>query len=69
EIDEFERGLMGVGRESLNRNEYVLEEGEDLDEDSVVRWVGGKKRGSDVKKGEKEEKEFKKLGLNGGVGK
>ena len=64
DIDEFETGLMRLATESFNTNDYLFQEGQHLDEDTVLSWLARKKTGSDLKKAEKEDKDFKNLGLN-----
>lgn len=64
DIDEFETGLMRLATESFNTNDYLFQEGQHLDEDTVLSWLARKKTGSDLKKAEKDDKDFKNLGLN-----
>ena len=63
DIDEFETGLMRLATESFNTNDYLFQEGQHLDEDTVLSWLARKKTGSDLKKAEKEDKDFKNLRL------
>ncbi|MCY9112159.1 CamS family sex pheromone protein [Bacillus atrophaeus] len=64
DIDEFETGLMRLAQDSFSTDDYLFQEGQYLDEDTVLSWLARKKEGSDLKKAEKEDKDFENLGLN-----
>ncbi|MBT2625498.1 CamS family sex pheromone protein [Bacillus sp. ISL-32] len=64
DIDEFETGLMRLAQDSFSTDDYLFQEGQYLDEDTVLSWLARKKEGSDLKKAEKEDKGFENLGLN-----
>lgn len=64
DIDEFETGLMRLAQDSFSTDDYLFQEGQYLDEDTVLSWLARKKTGSDLKKAEKEDKNFKNEGLN-----
>ena len=44
DIDEFETGLMRLATESFNTNDYLFQEGQHLDEDTVLSWLARKNR-------------------------
>ncbi len=64
DIDEFETGLMRLAQDSFSTDDYLFQEGQYLDEDTVLSWLARKKEGSDLKKAEKKDKDFENLGLN-----
>lgn len=64
DIDEFETGLMRLAQDSFSTDDYLFQEGQYLDEDTVLSWLARKKTGSDLKKAQKEDKNFKNEGLN-----
>ncbi|KKB74151.1 MULTISPECIES: CamS family sex pheromone protein [Bacillus] len=64
DIDEFETGMMRLAQDSFSTKDYLFQEGQYLDEDTVSSWLARKKTGSDLKKAEKKDKDFKNLGLN-----
>ncbi|MCY8858505.1 CamS family sex pheromone protein [Bacillus atrophaeus] len=64
DIDEFETGLMRLAQDSFSTDDYLFQEGQYLDEDTVLSWLARKKEGSDLKKAEKEDKDFENVGLN-----
>ncbi|MBA1160137.1 hypothetical protein CHCC14600_1725 [Bacillus licheniformis] len=64
DIDEFETGMMRLAQDSFSTDDYLFQEGQYLDEDTVSSWLARKKTGDDLKKAEKDDKNFKNLGLN-----
>ncbi|ASB87463.1 putative lipoprotein YerH [Bacillus sonorensis] len=64
DIDEFETGMMRLAQDSFSTKDYLFQEGQYLDEDTITNWLARKKTGNDLKKAEKKDKNFKNLGLN-----
>lgn len=44
DIDEFETGLMRLAQDSFSTDDYLFQEGQYLDEDTVLSWLARKKR-------------------------
>ncbi len=40
DIDEFETGLMRLAQDSFSTDDYLFQEGQYLDEDTVLSWHG-----------------------------
>lgn len=64
DIDEFETGLMRLAQDTFPTDDYLYQEGQYLDEDTVLSWLDRKKEGSDLKKAKKADANFQNLGLN-----
>ncbi len=64
DIDEFETGLMRLAQDTFPTDDYLYQEGQYLDEDTVLSWLDRKKEGSDLKKAKKADSNFQNLGLN-----
>ncbi|MDA1477120.1 CamS family sex pheromone protein [Bacillus changyiensis] len=64
DIDEFETGMMRLAQDSFPTDDYLFQEGQYLDEDTVTSWLARKKTGSDLEKEQKKDKDFKNIGLN-----
>ncbi|MBT2572542.1 CamS family sex pheromone protein [Bacillus sp. ISL-51] len=64
DIDEFETGLMRLAQDTIPTDDYLYQEGQYLDEDTVLNWLDRKKEGSDLKKAKKADANFENLGLN-----
>ncbi len=50
DIDEFETGMMRLAQDSFSTDDYLFQEGQYLDEDTVTSWLARKKTGDDLKK-------------------
>lgn len=44
DIDEFETGMMRLAQDSFSTDDYLFQEGQYLDEDTVTSWLARKKR-------------------------
>ncbi len=44
DIDEFETGLMRLAQDSFSTDDYLFQEGQYLDEDTVLSWLARKKQ-------------------------
>ncbi|WP_424161603.1 CamS family sex pheromone protein [Bacillus amyloliquefaciens] len=64
DIDEFETGLMRLAQDTFPTDDYLYQEGQYLDEDTVLSWLDRKKEGSELKKAKKADANFQNLGLN-----
>ncbi|ALC83919.1 MULTISPECIES: CamS family sex pheromone protein [Bacillus] len=64
DIDEFETGLMRIAQDSFSTDDYLFQEGQYFDEDTVRSMLGRKLEGKDLEEAKKKDNNFQNAGLN-----